>query len=136
MTPGNVLALCLTMNLHPRRTVIAFAVACSTLAIAGCSSSPSSPGASSNATAPETQAAGSAAGSILIQGTVSQLSASCPQASFLVGSTIVVANEKTTFPTGSCQQLVFAQRVDVTGTHKGHTLTATSIKQLKNKDGA
>ena len=128
------------MNLHPRRTVIAIAVVCSTLAIAGCSSSPSSPGASSNAAAPETQAAGAAkpnlGPTIVIQGLVSQLSASCPQASFLVGSTTVVVNDKTAFPTGSCQQLVFAQRVDVTGTLNGHTITATSIKQLKNKDKA
>ena len=59
----------------------------------------------------------------------------CPNVQFLLGAAKVDAGANTIYPTGSCAGLVFAQRVDVTGSLKGNTLTASSIKQLKNKAG-
>ena len=88
--------------------------------------------------APSEQAAGGGAAKSTVtlpMGPLSQLAGKCPNVKFLLGSAKVEANARTTYPTGSCETLVFAQRVDVTGSLSGNTLTASSIKQLKNKDG-
>ena len=60
----------------------------------------------------------------------------CPNRHFVLGSALVIVNAKTVYTAaaGSCETLVFSQRVDVTGVLVGQTLTATQIRQLKNKD--
>lgn len=121
------------------RTVRSFAFVVSAfglLAATACSSSPQS-SASSSPLAPSEQAGrvGGAANTVTMQGLVSNLSGKCANVKFILGAAKVETSAKTTYPSGSCQTLVFAQRVDVTGSLNGNTLTASSITQLKNKDG-
>jgi hypothetical protein len=71
----------------------------------------------------------------VVQGLVSALRGKCPNVTFLMGSRTVIATSSTIYTAGACASLVFAQRVEVTGVAKGTTLTASAIKERKNKDG-
>ena len=124
------------MNSRILRSVSLSVAAFGIVAATACSSSPRS-SESFSSTAPSEQASGggAAASTVTLPGLVSQLNGKCPNVKFILGSAKVEASAKTTYPTGSCETLVFAQRVDVTGSLNKTTLTASSIKQLKNKDG-
>ena len=125
------------MNSRVFRSVSLSVAAFGIVAATACSSSPRS-SESFSSLAPSEQAAGGGAAKSTVTlplGPLSQLAGKCPNVKFLLGSAKVEASARTTYPTGSCETLVFAQRVDVTGSLNGNTLTASSIKQLKNKDG-
>ena len=108
-----------------------------TCAAAGCTSQTSrSPlGATSESNITSESASGKApAGEIVMFGLVSGLSGACPTRNFVIGSALVHTDAGTVYTAGSCEALVFSQRVTVTGALKGQALFASQILQQKNKD--
>ena len=108
-----------------------------TCAAAGCTSqssrSPLASTSESNITS-SSESAKAPAAEVVMSGLVSGLSGACPARSFVLGSAIVHADKGTVYTAGSCETLVFSQRVTVTGALKGQALFASQILQQKNKD--
>lgn len=115
--------------------VVILAAACA--AAAGCTSqssrSPLASTSESNITS-DSASAKTPAGEVVMQGLVSALSGKCPKRDFVMGSVTVSTDKSTVYTAGSCDALVFSQRVTVTGTLKGRSLAASQIQQQPNKD--
>ena len=70
------------------------------------------------------------------EGTVSALSGRCPDVSFTADGRRIVANKDTSYKNGRCSDLSNGDRVAITGTMIGNTVTTTRIelKKAKNDD--
>jgi cytochrome c-type biogenesis protein CcmE len=63
-----------------------------------------------------------------VEGTVSQVSGSCPNLRFTVGDTQVVAKDKTRYDDGTCKDVKDGQRVEVKGKlNQDGTLSAYKV---------
>jgi hypothetical protein len=70
---------------------------------------------------------------VQFEGTVSALSGRCPDVSFTADGRRVVANKDTGYKSGRCGDLSNGDRVAITGTTIGNTVTATRIELKKAK---
>ena len=68
------------------------------------------------------------------EGTVSALSGRCPDVSFMADGRRIVANKDTSYKNGRCSDLSNGDRVAITGTMIGNTVTTTRIELKKAKD--